>query len=60
MSINIKVVLELPSPSKEAIYQSNLRITNLAYCFQHSFQNISKKHHKNCQRVKWTIDSEYI
>lgn len=45
---------------KEAIYPSNLRITSLAYCFQHSFQNISKKHHKSCQSVKWTIDSECI
>lgn len=47
MSINIKQVLEFYSPlKKKAIYHSNLRITSLAYCFQHSFQNISKKHIK--------------
>lgn len=45
---------------KRVIYQVNVRITGLVYCFQQRFQNIYTKHHKNCQSVKWTIDSEWI
>lgn len=41
---------------REVNYPSSLGMIGLPYCFQYSFENISKKHHESHQHVKQIIN----